>query len=207
MSREERTASDGFFGRMSAEFTTTTWVLIPLGVAISTVGGFLTNVLKLPVYLDGIGTILLALLAGPWAAALTGVFTNVVESAVINPTYLPFGVTNAALGLVAGYMALGGWFRSYRRMAVVALVLTVIGLLTSVPIQTYVFGGFTGAGTDVVTGFLLASGQNLLNSVLGGNLVTEPLDKFLSVYFAYFVAQSIPRRYLPPTAQDVLPDD
>lgn len=207
MSRENKAASDGIFSGIQSEFTTTTWVLIPLGVAISTVGGFLTSVLKLPVYLDGIGTILLALLAGPWAAALTGLFTNLVEAAVINPTYLPFGITNAILGLVTGYMALNGWFKSYWRMAVVALVLTAVGLLTSVPIQTYVFGGFTGVGTDVITGVLLASGENLVTSVLGGNLVTEPLDKFISVYFAYFVVKSVPVRYRPSMAQDVLPDE
>ncbi|MBK6793312.1 MAG: hypothetical protein IPG80_12440 [Anaerolineales bacterium] len=50
----------------------TTWVLIPIAIAINVAVGQIVLVLKLPVFLDSIGTVLVAVLCGPWAGALTG---------------------------------------------------------------------------------------------------------------------------------------
>ena len=46
---------------------------MPVAIAINIVLGYtVQNVLKLPIYLDSIGTILVGVLAGPLAGALTG---------------------------------------------------------------------------------------------------------------------------------------
>ena len=49
-------------------------------IAINVVLGSLTVALRLPLYLDSIGTILVGALAGPWAGALTGVLSNLLWS-------------------------------------------------------------------------------------------------------------------------------
>ena len=54
------------------EFSTRTLVLIPIAIVINIVIGELTVRLKLPIYLDSIGTVLVGAIAGPWAGALTG---------------------------------------------------------------------------------------------------------------------------------------
>lgn len=77
-------------------------LLIPLGIAINFVGANLTAALKLPVYLDVIGTVFTGVLCGPWIGFLTGVVTNIVTS-VTNPTQLPYMVVSGAIGLVAGW--------------------------------------------------------------------------------------------------------
>ena len=66
MAESTSRAEGGLFSRIASDFTTRAWVLIPIGVGINFVGGTLVNVLQLPVFLDTIGTILVALLAGPW---------------------------------------------------------------------------------------------------------------------------------------------
>ena len=55
-------------GRISRQFTTRTIVLMPIAIAINIVLGYtVQSVLKLPIYLDSIGTILVGVLAGPIA--------------------------------------------------------------------------------------------------------------------------------------------
>ena len=49
---------------------------IPICVAINVVGDQIVQLLKLPIFLDVIGTVLMAMLAGPWPAAVTGILTN-----------------------------------------------------------------------------------------------------------------------------------
>ena len=47
-----------FTGRMQKDFSTMTWVLIPVAIAINVAIGQIVATLKLPVYLDSIGTVL-----------------------------------------------------------------------------------------------------------------------------------------------------
>lgn len=195
----------GFFARVAGEFTTRAWVLIPIGIAINVVGGVLVNVLRLPVFLDVIGTIMVAILAGPWVGALTGTLTNLILGVVARPTLIPYAIVNAAIGLVAGYMARGGWFKQYWRVAVVGVVLVFTAVLTASPITVWFFGGVTGSGADLVRGALLAAGQEIVQTVVATAFIIEPIDKIASAFIAFFLARAIPLRYRPGVARETLP--
>ena len=60
------------------DFTTRTLVLIPIAIAINIAIGQIVYLLKLPIYLDSIGTVLVGAIAGPWAGALTGALSNLL---------------------------------------------------------------------------------------------------------------------------------
>jgi energy-coupling factor transport system substrate-specific component len=200
----ERTES-GFVTGISREFTTQTWVLIPVGVALSVVAAYVVNVVKVPfLYMDALGVVLVALLAGPWAAALTGVFVNVVEGFLVNPTFWAYTPLQVAFGLAAGYMARRGWFRRYWKVVVVGLVIAAISIVMGAPITVLAFGGVTGTGSDAVTTFFRATGANIWSAVVGQTLVVEPIDKVLTALLAALIAKRVPRRYMPETAAPVL---
>jgi len=201
---ETQSEQGGLFEGIQAEFTTQTWVLIPIGVAVSVVAAFFVNALKLPIYLDTLGTLLIAILVGPWAAALTGLFVNLVEGVLVNPTFIPYTPLQIAFGLAAGYLANRGWFRTYSRIVGVGLVVAVISIVMGAPITVYAFGGVTGTGSDAVTGFFLATGSNLWSAVIGQTIVVEPVDKVLTAVLAALIAKRVPTRYRPSTAAPVL---
>lgn len=77
-----------FWEGIKAQFSTKCLVLIPIAVGINLIGGTLCSALKLPLFLDMIGTIVVACLSGPWVAALTGLLTNLFLALVANPVYL-----------------------------------------------------------------------------------------------------------------------
>lgn len=197
---------DRFKEHVSAQFSTNTWVLIPVGAALGTAGGVFTQTLRLPLFLDALGTVLIALLAGPWPALVTGLFTNILEGIIVNPVYFTYSPVNMAFGLVAGYLFLRGWARSYVKLFVVGLAVAATAVVTAAPITAFVFGGVTGAGTDAVTAFFLSTGQNILTSVLATDFIFEPIDKVLTVFVSYFIALNIPERYRPELAQEILGD-
>lgn len=201
-----KTESDAaFVDRVRREFTTQTWALIPMGVALSVVAAYVVNAVKVPfLYLDALGVLLIAILAGPWAAALTGVFVNVVEGFVVNPTYWAYTPLQVAFGLAAGYMARRGWFRRLWKVVVVGLVVAVISIGMGAPITVVVFGGVTGTGSDAVTAFFRATGSNIWEAVFSQTIVVEPIDKVLTAVLAALVAKQIPERYRPNTASKVL---
>src|SRR5215210_4788878 len=94
-----------FSDRLKADFSTMTLVLIPVAIAINIVIGQIVSLLKLPVYLDSIGTVLVGVLAGPWAGALTGVLSNTIWGLTIDPNALPWFPVALFIGLVAGICA------------------------------------------------------------------------------------------------------
>ncbi len=132
-------------------FDTRTIVLIPIAMAINIVlGQTVASVLKVPVYMDSIGTILVGVLAGPIPGLVTGVVTNLVWTYVIPAPFhsdfaAPFAITAAWIGFFSGIVAQYGFFRSrpnasWGRIAigglVVVLVLGGIGYYGFLPFYT-----------------------------------------------------------------------
>jgi len=96
------------------EFSTRTLVLIPIAIAINIAIGQLVYFLKLPIYLDSIGTVLVGALVGPWAGAVTGGLANVLWGIVPPPLQnaysVPFFYVAIVIGLMAGFFGKRGIF-------------------------------------------------------------------------------------------------
>ena len=102
--------------RRSRDLSTATLTLMVVAIAINIAVGSLTYALRLPVYLDSIGTVLVGALAGPWAGALTGILANFIWSILpipggAGPTAAFFAPVAAVIGLMAGFWASRGVFR------------------------------------------------------------------------------------------------
>src|ERR1043166_5464124 len=101
---------------LSRQFSTRVIVLMPVAIAINIVLGYtVQTVLKLPIYLDSIGTILVGVLAGPIAGALTGILSNLIwqyAPGIGGGTIGPFAVTAGVIGLLAGLWGRLGVYRS-----------------------------------------------------------------------------------------------
>ena len=81
-----------------------------VAIAINIAVGSITYALRLPIYLDSIGTVLVGALAGPWAGALTGILSNLIWSILpipggAGPTAAFFAPVAGVIGLMAGFWA------------------------------------------------------------------------------------------------------
>lgn len=101
---------------MSRIFSTRVIALMPVAIVINIVLGYtVQTVLKLPIYLDSIGTILVGVLAGPIAGALTGILTNLIwqyAPGIGGGTIGPFAITAGVIGVLAGIWGQLGVYRS-----------------------------------------------------------------------------------------------
>jgi energy-coupling factor transport system substrate-specific component len=190
---------------IGAQFTTRAWVLIPVGVGLNFVGDFIVKTLRLPLFLDVIGTIVISVLAGPWVGAVTGTISAVINN-LSNPPIWLYSLAQIAIAFTAGFMASRGWFKSIWKAAVVGVAITIVSIIISSPITAIVFGGLTGDPTDLLTGFFLATTDNVVNAVIGSQAITQPIDKIISTILAFLVGVSIPLRYRPPFGRQVLPE-
>ncbi|MGK7377498.1 ECF transporter S component [Planococcus sp. 1R117A] len=177
------------------DFSLMAMLLIPIGVAINIVGFQLTNVLRLPIFLDTIGTILVGVIAGPWVALLAGLITNLIN-AIFNPTYLPYALTSMAIGVGAGLLSKYGFFKSVPKTIISGIIITVIAVVVSAPITVLVFGGATGNTSSLITATFLASGQQLWTAVFSSSFIVEIADKVVSVLIVFFIIKGMSDRYL-----------
>ncbi len=169
--------------------------LLPVAVAVNIGVGEVVARLQLPLYLDSVGTVLVAALAGPWAGLVTGVLSNLVWGLLLRPTAAPFAVTAAVIGLVSGLLAGWGIFGAWWKALPGGLFTGLVAAVVSAPIAAYVFGGVTGGGYDLIVALLLAGGQGLLEAVLTQSILTDLVDKALTFLIVWAVLHNLPPRY------------
>lgn len=146
----------GRLDSIARQFDTRTLVLIPLAMALNIVlGTAVAGALKIPIYLDSIGTILVAALGGPLAGAVTGFLANLVWTYLAPPPFqspyaAPFGVVAVVIGLLAGTFARSGWLRPRRGTSTQRLFVgggAAMGLL--IVMAVLALSGWAAIGEDV----------------------------------------------------------
>ncbi len=192
-------------------FTTPRLILIALGAALNFSIGTIVYLVKLPIYLDSIGTILIALLLAPdrmaaflcaWAAS----WASLAVSGLVNP-FLPwFAMTDVAIALVTALftVSVAKTFRERplrtgaftAQVILCGLVTGVVSAVVSVPVVVYLFGGVTGSGSAFVVAFFLKTGQHLMSAAMLSGLVNDPLDKVLQVLLAALLYRATPGDFI-----------
>lgn len=148
-------------------------------IALNIIGAYIALCLKLPVYLDSMGTILAGALLGPWygvAAGMGGAFISGITSDVYALYFMPAGMIT---GFMAGVLFKTSAFRGIKLPFGIA-ALTLPGTLVSSCISAYVFGGVTSSGSSIIVQGLKHLGCNLVVSAFVVQIVTEYADRFIS---------------------------
>ena len=128
---------------VARQFATRVIVLMPVAIAINIVLGYtVQSGLKLPIYMDSIGTILVGVLGGPLPAIFTGVLTNLIwqyAPGIGSGSQIgPFAITAGVIGLLAGVSGQLGLFRPRRGHAlnILAAIVAVV-LIGVLALYTY----------------------------------------------------------------------
>ena len=147
-------------------FTTPRLVAVALCAALNFAIGNIVYLIKLPIYLDSIGTILCALLIFPdrfaaIACAFIAGFIGVILSGLIINPFLPwFTLTVLAIALVSALLTALGTASFRARPLVVrafagkvilyGVITGIVSAVVSAPVVVYLFGGVTGSGSAFV---------------------------------------------------------
>lgn len=180
----------------SISLTGPTLSLIAFSIALNVTMGQIVAALKVPLYLDMLGTILCAALAGARPALIAAVASNILAALLGSPAmlfFVPVGM------LVAASSAAAAHWEVFSRPFIAAAVGLVVGLLAataSAPISAYVFGGVTVAGTDIIVGLFRGSGFTLLQSTWLQGLTTDLPDKAISFFLVAGLLRDLPQRIL-----------
>ncbi|WP_230208585.1 ECF transporter S component [Corynebacterium bouchesdurhonense] len=168
--------------------------LIPIAMIINSVVGEIVGSIGLPLYLDTIGTVLVAALAGPVAGMTTGALNNVVWG-LLNPAALPFAAGAALVGYLSGVFI--HRFHAFKHLGTVVLyglLLGLVGGMVAAPVAAFVYGGTAGVGTGALVSLFREMGGSLIASVTTQAFISDPVDKILVMLIAYATVKALPKR-------------
>jgi energy-coupling factor transport system substrate-specific component len=168
-----------------------------IAIVLDIVIGQLASTLKLPLYLDSIGTIMVGVLAGPLAGGVTGVLSKIIWAIIsANPTQLWFAPVALVIGVLAGIVGARSWIRKWPRTLLGGLLTGFIAALVRAPIAAYMQEGASEGGNTL----LMDTFQNFMNSILSANLLqgalSYPIDQIISYIVVFLILTRLPRHLL-----------
>ncbi|TMD12486.1 MAG: hypothetical protein E6J00_11455 [Chloroflexi bacterium] len=149
-------------------------VLIPVCIAIDWAGHAIASGLRLPLFLDSIGTILGGILAGPWVGGLAGFITNLISSGTIDPI----------------------WQRQPRGWIGIWILCFLVASIGSTPLNIGLYQGQSGIpfGDAIYTALVNAHFPTWIAAYVDEAAVDLP-DKLITALVAVLIYQGLPRRY------------
>lgn len=174
-------------------------ILCGLGIAINLVLGTTVQALKIPlIFLDTIGTIFVAAMFGPFAGAVTGGLTNVIQGFLTSPQDIPFALVNIAIGLIVGTVSKRRGF-DFKTAAVTGLALSIIAPLIGTPIAVWIYGGLTGGGSDFIVAWLLSTGSSIFTATFIPRITGNLIDKIGCCILVAVIIKQLPTTLLSDT--------
>ena len=165
--------------------------MVAFAIVLNVIGGQIALMLHLPIYLDSMGTILIAILYGPVYGILPPLLYGLVMGLTMDIFSLYFMPVGIVLGLVTGIVARAFPLRKWKIIPG-ALFITIPGTIVSAIITTVLFGGITSSGSAVLVQVLNKMGLGLTASVFLVQILTDYLDRLLSLFLIDRLLRIIP---------------
>lgn len=178
----------------SLQFNTVTLVLIPAAIGINYLGKLFAGVLKLPLWLDSIGTCLAAVLAGPIVGAICGAANNIIYGLTMDPISTVYALTNIGIGIAVGILAYKGFMKNIKGAILTSLVTGLVAVIISTPLNVIFWGGTTGnVWGDALYAWAVAQNIPVWIASFLDELVVDLPDKIAVVILVFLICKSLPK--------------
>ncbi|MBD3669130.1 MAG: ECF transporter S component, partial [Gammaproteobacteria bacterium] len=162
-------------------------VAILLGSGGGAALGILAVETELPLFLDSIGTAVVAALFGAFPGMLTGLLTNYLADLFnpSNPIFLSFAPVNMVTGFLVGYVS---WRFDLSRPGTVAALIALVtfaNVLLGTATVVWLHSGTTATSIDYLVTALVLTGRSLFSSAFLARIPTNLVDKTIALFAAY----------------------
>ena len=186
----------GIVNAFKVRMNTLAIVLIPVCIAIDWAGHAVASTLKLPLFLDSIGTVLGGVLAGPWVGGIAGLITNFISSGTVDPIAAPYCVVSLAIGLAAGIGAYYGWHKTWPGRVMLYVLIVLVASIGSTPLNLGLYQGQSGVPLgDAIFASLVKGGWPTWLASYIDEATGDIPDKLITVVVALLIYGGLPSRY------------
>ena len=165
--------------------------LVGLAIVLNIAGGQIALMLRLPVYLDSVGTILTGALLGPWFGMLPGVLGGIIMGITADIYSLYFAPVGMIIGFLTG-LVFHGKSEKKGPLFLSALLISLPGTVVSSVICAVLFGGVTSSGSAILVQLLAKTPLGLTASIIAVQAATDYLDRVISLFLAAALIHVLP---------------
>lgn len=165
---------------MNSKIKTNQICIAAFGTAINIICPFIAATLKLPIYMDSIGTIFVTSILGFKYGAIAGAAGSIISGL----TFDIYSLYYFPVQIITAYMtnlSFKNNFLNGRKILWGGLVVSLPTALASSVITAFVFGGITSSGSSYIVALLRSAGLSLTMSCILVQIITEYLDKTMAV--------------------------
>lgn len=176
------------------KLTTLQLVLIPTAIGINYVGKLFAGMLKLPLWLDCIGTCLAACIGGPIVGALSGAINNLIYGVTVDPFALVYALTQIGIGIAVGYLSYKGLMQTLKGTLVTGVIAGFVAVVISTPLNIIFWGGQTGnAWGDAVFAIASEKGAPVYLASFFDEVFVDVPDKLVVLLIVFFILRALPQ--------------
>ena len=175
---------------------TATIVLIPACIGINYLGKLFASLLKLPLWLDSIGTCIGACLGGPIIGAICGAANNLIYGLTTGDNItLIYALTSLGIGFVVGILARLGFMSSFPKSLITACGGGIAAVVISTPLNILFWGGTPGnVWGDALFAATQAAGLPVALGSFLDEVVVEVPDQLLTLVVVYLLLKGLPKK-------------
>ena len=152
--------------------------IVAFAICINLVGGQIALFLKLPIYLDSIGTVFIASTLGP----IYGMLPNVISGLFMGMTVDVYSLYYAPVGIILGL--------------VTGLVYTLPSTIVSSCITAFLFGGITSSGSTVLVQLLAKTPMGMVGACFVVQFFTDYIDRVICLFVVSALTKALPRNMM-----------
>lgn len=160
-------------------------LLIVCSIIVNAVGKNIAVYLRLPIWLDVVGTIYTAYLLGPVCGAIVGFSSNIVYS-LLTSSPLVYCLVNTGIGIIVGVLAKKRMFDNLFDVLTSSVIVTAFSVAMSTPLNILLYNSATGnIWGDGVISFLGERKVPALVCAVVGEFYVDFLDKVIILLVLY----------------------
>ena len=162
-------------------------------IALNFLGNAVVIALRLPIYLDSIGTVFSAALFGPIAGISVGILSSVISGATTDIFALYYVPVQIVTGLLAGLLLHQARLNKWR-LPLQALLISLPGTILASLITAFLFHGITSSGSSMLVQVLTGLGINQVVSIILVQMGTDYLDRLITLLLVSAVFSALGTR-------------
>ncbi|HGI3842726.1 TPA: ECF transporter S component [Streptococcus agalactiae] len=156
---------------------------ISIAIAINLVGANLALFLRLPIYLDTIGTLLIAVILGPWYAASTAFLSALINWMTTDIFSLYYSPVAIVVAIITGILIKRNCEPS--SLLWKSLIISLPGTIIASVITVILFKGITSSGSSIIAQFLHGIGLDMTSSLILVQVGTDYMDRLISLILVF----------------------
>jgi len=170
-------------------------LLVCGGILMNIIGSKTVNRFDIPLYLDSVGTMTVAILGGFLPGIFVGFFSSLLNSIFTDPVAISYSMINVLIAILTTVFYEKKWFKDLFKIILAALIYGFVGGVIGAILTGIIYGfGSETASLDFLKIIYESGKLSAFQAALIADYIVDVADKIISIAIALLIVHIIPKK-------------